>query len=216
MSEKIVMLPICEINDYEEQPFKVREDEEMEALVESNLQRECILPSERAFAYKLKNDAQKRQGERTDLTSGHSVHKWEDFDRCDRQVRRYIRLTELISPLLDKVDEKNLPIGAGTVLSFLNVKAQSQVNDYLERELCAISKGQAAKIRKKGEAGELSDIILSEILREKEDNENFSIDTKKLRSYFPKEFTPAQCRKILWHILDEWVKGKKKENAYCN
>lgn len=142
--------------------------------------------------------------------------RWEDFDKSDRQVRRYIRLTELVTPLLDKVDDKSIPVSAGAELSFLNVKAQSQINDYLERELCTISKGQAAKIRKKGEAGELSDIILSEILREKEDNENFSIDTKKLRSYFPKEFTPAQCRKILWHILDEWVKGKKKENAYCN
>ena len=269
MSEKIVMLPICEIYDYEEQPFKVREDEEMEALVESvktfgvlnpaivrptedgryemisghrrkraselagkthipsiirnlnddeaaialvdsNLQRECILPSERAFAYKLKYDAQKRQGERTDLTSGHSVHKWEDFDRCDRQVRRYIRLTELILPLLDKVDGKNLPIGAGTELSFLNVKAQAQVNDYLERELCTVTEKQAAEIHKLYEQEKLSDKALSEILGEKEDNEKFSIDTKKLRSYFPKEYSSVQCKEILWKILDEWFKKRKE------
>lgn len=275
MSEKIVMLLISDISDYEEQPFKVREDEEMDALVESvktfgvlnpaivrphrdgkyemisghrrkraselaekthipsiirnlsddeaaialvdsNLQRENISPSERAFAYKLKYDAQKRQGERTDLTSGHDVPKWEEFDKSDRQVRRYIRLTELVTPLLDKVDDKSIPVSAGTELSFLNVKAQSQVNDYLERELCTISKGQAAKIRKKGEVGELSETILSEILGEREDNENFSIDTKRLRSYFPKNFTSAQCRRILWQILDDWVKREKKENAYCN
>lgn len=275
MSEKIVMLPITDIIDYEEQPFKVREDEEMDtlvesvktfgvlnpaivrpfedgkyemisghrrkraselagkthipsiirnlsddeaaiALVDSNLQRENISPSERAFAYKLKYDAQKRQGERTDLTSGHDVPKWEDFDKSTRQVRRYIRLTELVTPLLDKVDDKSIPVSAGTELSFLNVKAQSQVNDYLERELCTVSESQAVKIRKKGEEGELTDAILSEILREKEDNEKFSIDTKRLRSYFPKEFTPAQCRKILWQILDEWLKGEKKENASCN
>ena len=271
MPEKIVMLLISDISDYEEQPFKVREDEEMDALVESvktfgvlnpaivrphrngryemisghrrkraselagkthipsiirnlsddeaaialvdsNLQRENISPSERAFAYKLKYDAQKRQGERTDLTSGHDVPKWEDFDKSDRQVRRYIRLTELVTPLLDKVDDKSIPVSAGTELSFLNVKAQSQVNDYLERELCTISEGQAVKIRKKGEAGELTETILSEILREKEDNENFSIDTKRLRSYFPKNFTSAQCRKILWEILDEWFKGKNFEH----
>lgn len=264
MSEKIVMLPICEINDYEEQPFKVREDEEMDALVESvktfgvlnpaivrpfesgkyemisghrrkraselagkthipsiirnlsddeaaialvdsNLQRENISPSERAFAYKLKYDAQKRQGERTDLTSGRSVHKWEDFDRCDRQVRRYIRLTELISPLLDKVDGKNLPIGAGAELSFLNVKAQSQVNDYLERELCAVTEKQAVEIHKLYEQEKFSEKALSEILGEKEDNEKFSVDTKKLRSYFPKEYSSAQCKKILWEILDAWL-----------
>lgn len=244
------MLPITDIIDYEEQPFKVREDEEMDALVESvktfgvlnpaivrpfedgkyemisghrrkraselagkthipsiirnlsddeaaialvdsNLQRENISPSERAFSYKLKYDAQKRQGERTDLTSGRDVPKWEDFDKCDRQVRRYIRLTELISPLLDKVDGKNLPIGAGSELSFLNVKAQSQVNDYLERELCTVTEKQAAEIHKLYEQNKLSNTTLSNILREKEDNENFSIDTKKLRSYFPKEYSSA-------------------------
>lgn len=150
------------------------------------------------------------------MTSGHDVHKWEDFDKSDRQVRRYIRLTELVTPLLDKVDEKSIPVSAGTELSFLNVKAQSQVNDYLERELCTISKGQAAKIRKKGEAGELTEKILNEILREKEDNENFSIDTKRLRSYFPKEYSSAQCRRILWEILDEWLQWEKKENTYSN
>lgn len=79
------------------------------------------------------------------------------------------------------------------------------MNDYLERELCTISEGQAVKIRKKGEEGELTDAILSEILREKEDNEKFSIDTKRLHSYFPKEFTPSQRRRILWQIFDEWV-----------
>ena len=111
------------------------------------------------------------------------------------------------------MDDKSIPVSAGTELSSLNVKAQSQVNDYLERELYSISKGQAAKIRKKGEVGELSEIILSEILREKEDNENFTIDTKRLRSYFPKEFTPAQCRKILWQILDNWAKEEKKRKC---
>ena len=139
------------------------------------------------------------------------VHKWEDFDKSDRQVRRYIRLTELVTPLLDKVDDKSIPVSAGTELSFLNVKAQSQVNDYLERELCTISEAQAVKIRKKAEAGELTDAILCEILREKEDKKIFSIDTKRLRSYFPKEYSSAQCRKMLWQILDEWVKKR-----YCN
>lgn len=151
-------------------------------------------------------------------TSGPDVPKWEDFDRCDRQVRRYIRLTELISPLLDKVDGKNLPIGAGTELSFLNVKAQSQVNDYLERELCTVTEKQAAEIHRLYELNKFSEKALREILREKEDNEKFSIDTKKLRSYFPKEYSSVQCKKILWEILDEWFKEKGIENnkIYCN
>lgn len=71
-------------------------------------------------------------------------------------------------------------------------------------------------IRKESEVGELTETILSEILREKEDNEKFSIDTKKLRSYFPKEYSSSQCRRILWEILDKWVRGEKKENAYSN
>lgn len=137
------------------------------------------------------------------------------LDKCDRQVRRYIRLTELVTPLLDKVDDKSIPVSAGTELSFLNVKAQSQVNAYLERELCSISEGQAVKIRKKAETGELTDAILCEILREKEDNEKFSIDTKKLRSYFPKNYTAAQCRNLLWEILDAWLKRKNDKVDFC-
>jgi len=123
-----------------------------------------------------------------------------------RQVRRYIRLTELISPFFDKVDGKTIPIGAGAEPSFMNVKAQSQVNDYLERELCTVTEKQVAEIHKLYEHGKLSRIALSEILRGKEDNENFSIDTKKLCSSFPKEYSSAQCKKMLWEILDAWVR----------
>ena len=92
-----------------------------------------------------------------------------------RQVRRYIRLTELISPLLDKIDGKTIPIGAGVELSFLNAKAQSQVNEYLERELCTVTEKQAAEILKLYDQDKLS----------------FSIDTKKLCSSFPKEYSSA-------------------------
>jgi DNA topoisomerase VI subunit B len=106
------------------------------------------------------------------------------------------------------VDDKSIPIGAGTELSFLNVKAQSQVNDYLERELCTVTEKQAAEIHKLYEQENLSEKALSEILGEKEDNEKFSVDTKKLRSYFPKEYSSAQCKKILWEILDAWVREK--------
>ena len=93
------------------------------------------------------------------------------------------------------------------------ILAQVQVNDYLERELCTVTEKQAAEIHKLYEQEKFSEEVLSEILGEKEDNENFSIDTKKLRSYFPKEFSSAQCKKMLWEILDEWVRKVKKENA---
>ena len=151
----------------------MNDDEAAIALVDSNLQRECILPSERAFAYKLKYDAQKRQGERTDLTSGPDVPKWEDFDKSDRQVRRYIRLTELVTPLLDKVDEKSIPVSAGTELSYLDVKAQETVNEFLDSEVCNVSEKQAKEIRASFEQENLSYEVLNKILCGEIENEKF-------------------------------------------
>lgn len=92
----------------------------------------------------------------------------------------------------------------------MNVKAQAQVNDYLERELCTVTEKQAAEIHKLYEQEKFCEKALCEILGEKEDNEKFSIDTKKLRSYFPKEYSSVQCKGILWKILDEWFKKKKR------
>ena len=182
-------------------------------LVDSNLQREKILPSERAYAYRLKFEALKHQGK----TSGHNVLKLETAEvlglvdnKTGRQIRRYIRLTELIDPLLQKVDEGTVPITVGTELSYLNVKWQSEINEILERELCSISVSQVLKIKMHFQSGTLSKSILMDLLCEpKEVKKGLQIDGDRLRSYFPKEYTIKQCEDLLWKILEEWKRRKR-------
>ena len=113
-------------------------------VVDSNLHRENILPSECAYAYRLIYEAQKCQGKRTDLTSG---TEWQKFDKSERQIRYYIRLTNLIDGLLNKVDEGTISIKAGAELSYLNVPAQAIVNKYIEKDQCTVLEVQAKKIK---------------------------------------------------------------------
>ena len=201
----------CEIAGIGAIPAIVKELNDTEAaimLVDSNLQRENILPSERAYAYRLKLEALKHQGK----TSGHNVRKLETADalgiadgKTGRQVRRYIRLTELIDPLLKKVDEGTIPITVGTELSYLNVKWQSAVNDVLESELCSVSISQALKIKASYIDNTLSKPILMDLLSEqREQKKGLQLDCERLKSYFPKEYNIRQCEKLLWRILEEW------------
>jgi len=201
----------CEIAGIGAIPAIVKELNDTEAaimLVDSNLQRENILPSERAYAYRLKLEALKHQGK----TSGHNVRKLETADalgiadgKTGRQVRRYIRLTELIDPLLKKVDEGTIPITVGTELSYLNVKWQSAVNDVLESELCSVSISQALKIKASYIDNTLSKPILMDLLSEqREQKKGLQLDCERLKSYFPKEYTIRQCENLLWRILEEW------------
>lgn len=206
----------CEIAGIDKIPaiLKALNDEEAAImLVDSNLQRERILPSERGYAYRLKFEALKHQGR----TSGHDVPNLLTTDvlgmvdnKTGRQVRRYIRLTELIDPLLQKVDEGTIPITVGTELSYLNVKWQSEVNDILESELCSISVSQVLKIKTHYQNGTLSNFILMDLLCvQKEVKKGLQIDSDRLKSYFPKEYTIKQCEELLWKILEEW---KSKNN----
>ena len=145
-------------------------------------------------------------------TLGHDVRKLETADalgmvdnKTGRQVRRYIRLTELIDPLLQKVDEGMVPITVGTELSYLSVKWQSEINEILESELCPISVSQALKIKTHYLKNTLSKSILFDLLSEqKELKKGLKLDGERLRSYFPKEYTLKQCEDLLWVILDEW------------
>ena len=201
----------CELANINVIPAVIKELDDAEAaimLVDSNLQRENILPSERAYAYRLKLEALKHQGK----TSGHNVRNLETADalgiadgKTGRQVRRYIRLTELIDPLLKKVDEGTIPITVGTELSYLNVKWQLEVYEILERELITITIGQALKIKSNYQKDTLTDSLLTKILMDKySSNFSFKIDSKRLRSYFPVEYTDAQCEELLWEILECW------------
>lgn len=201
----------CEIAGVDKIPANIKElndDEAAIMLVDSNLQREKILPSERAYAYRLKMEALKHQGK----TSGHYVRKLETADalgiaddKTGRQVRRYIRLTELVDALLQKVDEGTIPITVGTELSYLNVKWQSAVNDVLESELCSVSIGQALKIKAYYIDNTLSKPILMDLLSEqREQKKGLQLDFERLKRYFPKEYNIKQCEELLWKILEEW------------
>ena len=183
-------------------------------LVDSNLQREKLLPSERAYAYKLKLEALKHQGIKNEFTSRHDVGKLESadivgksFGESGRQVQRYIRLTELIYQLLDKVDEDIIKFIAGVEVSYLDTKHQILLNDVIEYNCCELSAKQGTQIKKHFLEGDLSEEKINEILKDEkiqQKKEKISINYTRLKEYFPKEYTPQQCEQALWEILDKW------------
>lgn len=203
----------CEIAGVTEIPATIMELDDDEAaimLVDCNLQRENLLPSEKAYAYKLKLDAIKHQGKREILDaddellliSSEIIGK--DADRSGRQIRRYIRLTELILDLLDKVDKKIIPVTAGAEISFLNVKMQVAVNNQIEFVECKVNLQQAKKLKKKFLDGTLNENEIFKILSVDETGATLSLDYSKLRKYFPANYTRKQCENALWDILEEW------------
>lgn len=203
----------CEIAGVTEIPATIMELDDDEAaimLVDCNLQRENLLPSEKAYAYKLKLDAIKHQGKKEILDaddellliSSEIIGK--DADRSGRQIRRYIRLTELILDLLDKVDKKIIPVTAGAEISFLNVKMQVAVNNQIEFVECKVNLQQAKKLKKKFLDGTLNENEIFKILSVDETGATLSLDYSKLRKYFPANYTRKQCENALWDILEEW------------
>ena len=185
-------------------------------LVDSNLQREKLLPSERAYAYKLKLEALKHQGIKNEFTCGHDVHKSRTrdeigkvFGESGRQVQRYIRLTELIYQLLDKVDEDIIKFIAGVEISYLDTKHQILLNDVIDYNCCEVNAKQGTQIKKHYLEGDLSEDKINEILNGeeiKEKPEKISINYTRLRKYFPKDYTQKQCEEALWEILDKWFR----------
>ena len=183
-------------------------------LVDSNLQREKLLPSERAYAYKLKLEALKHQGIKNEFTCGHDVHRSRTrdeigkvFGESGRQVQRYIRLTELIYQLLDKVDEDIIKFIAGVEISYLDTKHQILLNDVIDYNCCEVNAKQGTQIKKHYFEGDLSEDKINEILNGeeiKEKPEKISINYTRLKEYFPKDYTQKQCEEALWEILDEW------------
>ena len=188
---------------------KLNDDEAAILLVDSNLHRENILPSEKAYAYKLKLDAMKHQGKR-DGTCGQFVHKSRDgvaqFGESGRQVQRYIRLTELIFQLLDKVDMKQIPVTAGAEVSHLDVRNQVMVNDVLDRECCGLSLHQAIKLKQHYFDGTISEEKIADIItkNEQKDTGKVILQYDRLRKYFPEHYTIKECEEALWRILEAW------------
>ena len=179
------------------------------ALVDSNLHREKILPSEKAFAYKLKMDALSRQGQRTDLTSRQVVGKLETADliaenESGRQVQRYIRLTELIPQILSMVDAGKIALTPAVELSYLTGQEQQDLLETMESEDSTPSLSQAVQLKKLSQSGELTMDKIFEILRDPKANqqEKISFRVEDLRKFFPKSYSVARIQERILKLLE--------------
>lgn len=216
----------CEIAGIPEVPGVVKnldDDTAIILLVDSNLQREHILPSEKAKAYEMKLEAMKRQGRRTDLTSAQFGQKSEgklskdilaeQVGESRNQIQRYIRLTNLIEPILDMVDNKEISLNAAVELSYLGSKAQSEVLDVMESEAAAPSIEQAKKIRKFNDEGRFNpDVVLSIMQEQKPDTLKITLGDEQIKKYFPKSFTKKQMEDTIIKLLENWHR-KRQQNV---
>ena len=193
------------------------------ALVDSNLHRDNISPSEKAFAYKLKMEAMSRQGHRTDLTSGQVVPKSDDnrtsaeigeaYGESYKTVQRYIRLTNLHPKLLEYVDEGRIAFTPAVELSYLNDIEQMDLIQTIESEDCTPSLSQAVRMKKLSQAGELDDDKIFEIMSEEKANqkERIKIPTERVRKFFPKNYTNSQIEDEIVRLCEAHYKRKKRQ-----
>ena len=191
-------------------------------LVDSNLQRENILPSERAFAYKMKSEAMKRQGVRTDLTSSQVVTKLRTDDKVAQgfgvgrmTVQRFIRLTELIPPILQMVDEGRIALTPAVELSFLKKDEQENLFATMESEEATPSLSQAQRMKQLSQSGRLDMDTIFAIMTEKKGNqkETLKINTSKLKKYFPKNTTPKQMEETIIRLLERELQRKRSKDS---
>ena len=190
-------------------------------MVDSNLQREHILPSERAFAYKMKLEAIKNQGARSDLTSAQVGRKLEAADIVGQeagdsrnQVRRFIRLTNLIPELLDMVDEKKISFNPAVELSYLDESQQRDFLEAMDGTQNAPSVSQAQQLKKMAQCGEFTYEKAFDILgqEKKSEQDTVTIKNETLRKYFPRSYTPKQMEEKIIQLLDAWQKKQQRHN----
>lgn len=281
-TEEIKPVPISELKPFTEQPFKVKLDEDMDALVESikqcgvltpviarphkdggyeilsghrrvkacelagitdipvvvknldddtatillvdsNLQREHILPSEKAFAYQMKLEAMKRKAGRpskenvsqigTNFEKGRSdAELAEQVGESRNQIQRYIRLTNLIDPILDMVDNNQIAMNAAVEISYLGSKEQAAVMQSIEKEETSPSIAQARKMRKFHQEGNLSNAVIDSIMMEqKPETVKITLGEEKLKKYFPKSYSKAKMEEIILKLLDKWRRQRENE-----
>ena len=188
-------------------------------MVDSNLHREKILPSEKAFAYKLKMEAMSRQGERTDLTSCQVGTKFrtdeviaQDTPDSARQVQRYIRLTELIPEILQMVDDGKIALTPAVELSYLTKQEQQDLLETIESEDCTPSLSQAIQLKKLSQAGELDMDKIFEILREPKANQQDKISFRvdDLRKFFPKSYSAARIQETILKLLTDYYRKRQR------
>ena len=278
-TEEIKPVPISELKPFTEQPFKVKLDEDMDALVESikqcgvltpviarphkdggyeilsghrrvkacelagitdipvvlknldddtatillvdsNLQREHILPSEKAFAYLMKLEAMKRKAGRPSKENPRQIVGnlesadilGQDTGESGRQIQRYIRLTNLIDPILDMVDNNQIAMNAAVEISYLSSKEQAAVMQSIEKEETSPSIAQARKMRKFHQDGNLSNAVIDSIMMEqKPETVKITLGEEKLKKYFPKSYSKAKMEEIILKLLDKWRRQRENE-----
>ena len=215
-----------ELAEKETMPVIVRDLDDDAAtiiMVDSNLQRESLLPSERAFAYKMKLDAMKHQWERVDLTCSQVGNKLEgkksseilaeQVGQSKNQIFRYIRLTELIPKLIDMVDEKKIALNPAYELSFLKKDEQVDLLDAMDSEQATPSLSQAQRLKKYSQEGHLTldmmRVIMGEEKKSDLDRVTFTSDT--LRKYFPKSYTPQRMQETIIKLLEAWQKKRQRD-----
>ena len=216
----------CELAGMDTMPVIVRELDDDAAtilMVDSNLQRETILPSERAFAYKMKLEAMKHQGERTDLTCSQVGNKLagkkssellaEQTGQSKNQIFRYVRLTELVPPLLDLVDQRKIAFNPAYELSFLKPQEQLELLDAMDSEQATPSLSQAQRLKKFSQEGHLSLDVMRAIMSEekKSDLDKVTFSSEALRKYFPKSYTPQRMQEKILQLLEQWYKRRQQQ-----
>lgn len=212
----------CELVGMETMPVIVRELDDDAAtilMVDSNLQRETLLPSERAFAYKMKLEAIKHQGMRSDLTSTQVAQKLSVQQVGDEAgvskdtVRRFIRLTELIPELLDMVDQKQIAFNPAVELSFLKLEEQKQLLEAMDYAQATPSLSQAQRLKKYSQEGKCTLEVMCTVMDEekKTDLDRVIIKQDVLRKYFPKSYTPKQMEDTIIRLLEQWQRKKQRE-----
>ena len=213
----------CELAGVAELPAIVREmsrDEAIVFMVDSNLQREEILPSEKAFSYKMKMEALNRQGKRTDLTSCPMGRKLstgraigEEAEDSERQVYRYIRLTELLPEILDMVDERQMAFRPAVEVSYLTTEEQADLLETMRSEACTPSLTQAIRMKQLSAAGELDMEKTFALLTEEKPNQTavLKLPEERVSRYWPKDFTPRQKEDLLVELLEKWYRQRQRE-----
>ena len=213
----------CEMAGLQTMPVIIRDlddDAAVLVMVDSNIQREELLPSERAFAYKMKLEALKHQGARSDLTSSQLGTKLradellaQQAGESRNQVQRFIRLTELISELLDMVDERKLAFNPAVEVSYLKQDEQRMLLEAMDAEQTTPSLSQAQRLKKFSQEGRLTEEAMSAIMSEEKKSEmdKVTLRSDTLHKYFPKSYTPKQMEQTIIRLLDVWKQRQKNQ-----
>ena len=202
----------CELAGLDEMPVIVRDLDDDAAtviMVDTNIQREDILPSEKAYAYKMKYEAMKHQGSKAEKNTADLVG--ETAGDSGRTVQRYIRLTELVQELLDYVDAKKIPMVIGEKLSYLKQQEQLWLVNAITNSGVFPSKIQAEQLKQNSESGELTEgSIYATLVRKGNGKVNVTISAKKINDYFPPTYTKAQIAEVIYTLLDKWKQEERE------